>query len=155
MRIVSTVAGCRSEVPRGCSSRFCPALVRVQDGDLRQPGRGSGCRPGRNTEVGSARPGALNVSCSYWAGPVGASNMRSSHTLGSPGGLVEGQATSNADVWAWPSAGLGYEPLAPRLHLHGMSRERGRSLGPHTPAGCLAISEAFGVLGQGQCPFGN
>lgn len=48
VRIVSTMAGCRSGSPKGCFSRFCSALVRVQEGERRQPARGSGCRPGGN-----------------------------------------------------------------------------------------------------------
>ena len=42
------MAGCRSGSPKGCFSRFCSALVRVQEGERRQPARGSGCRPGGN-----------------------------------------------------------------------------------------------------------
>lgn len=161
---MSTTAGCPSASLRGCFSRFFSALVRVQEGERRQPARGSGCRPGGNTRVGVSGTGVPCVSASW--GPAahwGLLDAYKTHRC---------WATSHADlwVWVWPSpeqpttplpsqgagsTGLGSEalthPSTPRLREVRAGREEGhRAL-----TGCLAVSEAFRVFGQGQCFLEN
>lgn len=162
---MSTVAGCRSGSPRGCFSRFCSALVRVQRVDRRQLARGSGCRPGEHgwsqhglgSRVSLAATGLGQCVSptqgldTHW-GPLRAQKLRvpGHQQCGRAGLGAAEQLTTPLLPRVQAPQGWGLSPQT--LSAWGVSG-RGRPGSTHPPTGCR--SEVFRFLGQGRCFLGN
>lgn len=147
VRIVSTMAGCRSGSPKDCFSRFCSALVRVQEGERRQLARGSGCRPGENMGwINVADQSLLHLLPGLFVPPAWCpatpwAPLQCVHMgLGAAWALAflmlpEGSPCSQGPTlgvslaWSWCGWGVG---------------RGGRSLGPHTPVACMPFLWSVG-----------